>query len=52
VTPTLIGRLQDRGMVLVDSMAACIAISGVVIVGLVWLGPETRGRQLTDVNEQ
>ena len=48
VTPTLIGRLQDRGMVLADSMAICIGISGLVIAGLVWLGPETRGRQLTD----
>jgi SHS family lactate transporter-like MFS transporter len=51
VTPTLIGRLQDRGMVLVDSMAACIAISGLLIAGLVWLGPETRGRQLNHVTE-
>jgi MFS transporter, SHS family, lactate transporter len=48
VTPTLIGRLQDRGMVLADSMAMCIGISLLVVAGLVWLGPETRGRQLTD----
>jgi MFS family permease len=46
VTPTLIGRLQDRGMMLADSMALCIGISGLLTAGLVWMGPETRGRTL------
>jgi SHS family lactate transporter-like MFS transporter len=47
VTPTVIGRLQDRGMALADSMAIGIGISGLLIVALVWIGPETRGRLLT-----
>ena len=51
VTPTLIGRLQDQGVALVDSMAICIGISGLVVAGLVWMGPETRGRRLTDADE-
>lgn len=46
VTPTLIGRLQDRGVVLANAMALCIGLSLLVIAILVWLGPETRGRQL------
>jgi SHS family lactate transporter-like MFS transporter len=44
--PTLIGGLQDRGMALTTAMAACIAASGALVVLLVWLGPETRGRSL------
>ena len=52
VTPTLIGRLQDQGVALVDSMAICIGISGLVVAGLVWMGPETRGRRLTDADER
>jgi SHS family lactate transporter-like MFS transporter len=50
VTPTLIGRLQDRGMMLADAMALCIGISGLLIAGLVWMGPETRGRTLETEN--
>jgi SHS family lactate transporter-like MFS transporter len=50
LTPTLIGRLQDRGMNLGDAMALCIGISLLAIAGLVWLGPETRGRKLTDTD--
>jgi MFS transporter, SHS family, lactate transporter len=44
-TPALIGYLQDRGMLVADAMALCIGIAGVLVVGLIWLGPETRGRQ-------
>ena len=44
-TPYLIGALQDNGMALPSAMAACIAASGVLVIALVWLGPETRGRQ-------
>jgi SHS family lactate transporter-like MFS transporter len=43
-TPTLVGMLQDRGFALSAAMAACIAGSGVMIVVMLWLGPETRGR--------
>ena len=47
VTPTLIGALQDRGMRLPSAMAGCILISGVLLAGLIWLGPETLGRRFT-----
>ena len=44
-TPTLVGMLQDRGLPLPTAMAACIAGSGAMVILLLWLGPETRGRQ-------
>jgi SHS family lactate transporter-like MFS transporter len=44
--PYLIGRLQDGGMDLRVAMAWCIVVAGVLIVALLWLGPETRGRSL------
>ncbi|MGE5246477.1 MAG: MFS transporter [Betaproteobacteria bacterium] len=43
-TPYLIGMLQDRGLALPAAMSACIVVSGLLVVGLVWMGPETRGR--------
>jgi SHS family lactate transporter-like MFS transporter len=46
--PVLIGFMQDRGMVLANTMAIAIAISLMLSAGLIWLGPETRGR---DFNE-
>lgn len=47
LTPTLVGMLQDRGLPLPTAMAACIAGSGALVVVLLWLGPETRGRHFT-----
>jgi SHS family lactate transporter-like MFS transporter len=44
--PTIIGNLHDRGMALSSAMALCIAVSGLLVLLLVWLGPETRGREL------
>ena len=46
-TPTLVGMLQDRGLPLPTAMAACIAGSGTLVIVLMWLGPETRGRHFT-----
>lgn len=43
-TPTLVGHLQDRGLPLATAMAACIAGSGLILIVLIWMGPETRGR--------
>jgi SHS family lactate transporter-like MFS transporter len=43
-TPQLIGLLQDRGASLPNAMSICIAAAGVLVVALVWMGPETRGR--------
>jgi MFS transporter, SHS family, lactate transporter len=47
VAPVLIGALQDRGVKLPAAMSGCILVSGVLLVGMVWLGPETRGRSFT-----
>jgi len=46
VAPTFIGGLHDRGMAWAPAMAVCIAASGVLVLVLLWLGPETRGREL------
>jgi MFS transporter, SHS family, lactate transporter len=43
-TPTLVGHLQDRVLPLATAMAACIAGSGLMLIVLIWMGPETRGR--------
>jgi MFS transporter, SHS family, lactate transporter len=44
-TPTLVGNLQDRGLALPTAMAACIAASGLMLMVLIALGPETRGKK-------
>jgi SHS family lactate transporter-like MFS transporter len=44
-TPQFIGMLQDRGMPLANAMAYCIAAAGVLVIVMIWMGPETRGRQ-------
>jgi MFS transporter, SHS family, lactate transporter len=49
-TPTLVGVLQDRGLALPTAMSACIAISGTLLIGLIWLGPETRGTEFHAVD--
>jgi SHS family lactate transporter-like MFS transporter len=43
-TPYLIGSLQDHGLRLPTAMSLCIAAAGVLVIALVWMGPETRGR--------
>jgi MFS transporter, SHS family, lactate transporter len=48
IMPILIGRLQDRGMTVADAMTIPIAVSLTCSAILIWLGPETRGRQFTD----
>jgi SHS family lactate transporter-like MFS transporter len=45
--PFLVGAMQDRGVDLASAMAGCIAVTGTLVVMLLWLGPETRGRELT-----
>ena len=44
--PYLIGRFQDGGMPLTEAMAVCLVTAGVLVLVLLWLGPETRGRTL------
>ena len=46
-TPFVLGRLQDGGMAVGSAMSLCIAVSGVLVTAIVWMGPETRGRQFT-----
>jgi SHS family lactate transporter-like MFS transporter len=50
--PFVVGFMQDRGIALRDAMAGCIAITGALIVLFMWLGPETRGRVLTEVETE
>jgi SHS family lactate transporter-like MFS transporter len=45
-TPYLIGALQDGGTDLRTAMLWCIVAGSVIVVALLWLGPETRGRAL------
>jgi SHS family lactate transporter-like MFS transporter len=45
-TPFLIGSFQDRGMPLANAMMACIGTAGVLVLLMLWLGPETRGKRL------
>jgi SHS family lactate transporter-like MFS transporter len=45
-TPYLIGAMQDRGMPLPSAMWTCIMIAGVLVIGMLRLGPETRGTHL------
>ncbi len=44
--PYLIGALQDGGTDLRTAMLSCIVTAGVLVIVLLWLGPETRGREL------
>ncbi len=44
--PYLLGTLQDRGFDLVNAMSAAMIISGLASL-VIWLGPETRGRDFT-----
>ena len=46
VTPYVLGQLQDGGMTTGNAMMSCIVISGMLVSGLIWLGPETRGVSL------
>jgi MFS transporter, SHS family, lactate transporter len=46
-TPYLIGGLFDGGMPLATAMLTCIAIAGVLVLTMLWVGPETRGTELS-----
>ncbi|HXH25602.1 MAG TPA: MFS transporter [Vicinamibacterales bacterium] len=43
--PYLLGELQDRGFAIADAMSAAMIVSGLCAM-VIWLGPETRGRNL------
>jgi len=44
VMPFVLGLMQDNGIRLVNAMTVAMLASGVLSAGLIWLGPETRGR--------
>jgi hypothetical protein len=47
VMPPLIGLMKDRGMPLSTAMTIAIGLALLFSAGLMWFGPETRGRELT-----
>jgi len=44
--PYLIGALTDAGTALQTAMFWCVIGGGISVIALLWLGPETRGREL------
>jgi SHS family lactate transporter-like MFS transporter len=50
VTPTLVGALQDRGVTLLGAIRTCMAAASLLVIAVMWLGPETRGRSFTSVD--
>ncbi|PYR05906.1 MAG: hypothetical protein DMG00_20430 [Acidobacteria bacterium] len=52
LTPALVGRLQDLGFTLPYAMTICIAASGALVMLLMWVGPETRGREFRAVEDK
>jgi SHS family lactate transporter-like MFS transporter len=46
--PLLLGAMQDRGFSAVNGMSATMVASAVVAMVVVWIGPETRGRDFND----
>ena len=48
VVPVLMGLMQDRGMALAKVMTIGIAVCLLLSAGLMWLGPETRGRNFSE----
>ena len=50
-TPLVLGQLQDSGMTISGAMTLSIAISGLLVVAMIWLGPETRGRHFSAVDD-
>ena len=48
IVPVLMGLMQDRGMALAKVMTIGIAVCLLLSAGLMWLGPETRGRNFNE----
>ena len=51
-TPLVLGQLQDGGMTTGGAMISCIVAGGLLVAAVVWLGPETRGRRFSAVDEE
>jgi len=50
LTPFVVGALQDAGWKLPHAMAVCIGSSLVIVIAMLWSGPETRGRKFLAVD--
>jgi MFS transporter, SHS family, lactate transporter len=48
LVPVLMGLMQDRGVPLADVMTIAIAVTLIIAAGLMWLGPEPRGRNFSE----
>ena len=48
----MLGQLQDGGMTIGGSMRLSIAVSGLLVAAMIWMGPETRGRHFSAVDEK
>ena len=44
--PLVVGAMRDRGSALPTAMAGCMLVTGTLLVVFIWLGPETRGKEL------
>src|SRR5262249_41364813 len=51
-TPTIIGALKDRGWTLNLAMAVFISVSNLLVMFLIWTGPETRGVLFAGVDDR
>ena len=47
--PALLGLFKDRGFSMVNAMSTVMIVSGLVALVAIWSGPETRGRELTEL---
>ena len=45
--PLVLGELQDLGFALVNAATASMVVSALLAIGLIWMGPETRGRDFS-----
>ena len=48
LVPVLMGLMQDRGVPLADVMTIAIAVTLIIAAGMMWLGPEPRGRNFSE----
>jgi SHS family lactate transporter-like MFS transporter len=50
LAPYVVGWLRDDGWALSSAMAVCITTSLIIVIVMLWMGPETRGRELYAVD--
>ena len=51
VTPLVLGQLKDGGMTTGRAMTLCIVGSGLLVAAMIWMGPETRGKHFSAVDD-